>query len=83
MEAELTWKLVLRVETVTSTEGDGMVNCSPGEDDAPLPPDDNSMASGPEDPKMILESLEELPLKGGLAVTVDELEDMMVVDPDP
>ena len=59
------------------------MNCLPGEDDAPLPLDDTSMASGPEDPKMIVESLEELPLGGGLAVMVDELEDTMVVDPDP
>ena len=74
VEAELTWKLVLRVETVTSTVGDGIVNCSPGKDEVPLLPDDTSMAFGLEDPRMIVDSPEELSLGGGLAMTADEPE---------
>ena len=68
------WKLVFRVETVTSTAGDRTVNCSPGENEVPLLPDDTSMASGLEDPRMIVDSPEELSLEGGLAVTADEPE---------
>ena len=83
VEAKLTWKLVLRVETVTSTVGDGTVNCSPGEDEVPLLPDDTSMASGLEDPRMIVDLPEELLLGGGLAMTVDEQEVAAAVAPGP
>ena len=40
------------------------------------------MASGPEDPMMIVELLEELPLEGGLAVTTDGPVDATPVDMD-
>ena len=74
VEAELTWKLVLRVETVTSMVSDGTVDCSLGKDEVPLLPDDTSMASGLEDPRMIVDSPKELPLGGGLAMMVGEHE---------
>ena len=83
MEAELTWKLVLRVETVTSTAGDGTVDCSLGKDEVPLLSDDTSMASGLEDPRMIVDSPEELPLGGGLAVMAGEPEVAAAVAPGP
>ena len=41
------------------------------------------MASGPEDPTMIVELLEELPLDGGLAVTTNGPVDAALVDTDP
>ena len=83
VEAELMWKLVLRVETVTLTVGDGTVDCSLGRDELPLLPDDTSMASGLEDPRMIVDLPEELPLGGGLAMVAGEPEVAAAITPGP